>query len=119
MINPDAIYEIPLYVVFVLGVYTIYLLIRAKRHFGRSPLADSYKWIIIAAVFISLWAVFHTYDDLFVKDLDLKRFLHYGLSHVFLLISVICIAISARIIRKFTFSMGEKGKETSLYQAEE
>jgi len=48
----QLIYEIPLFSYVILGVYTIFQLIKARQSLTKdSPLNESYRWFILAGVF--------------------------------------------------------------------
>ena len=105
----QIIYEIPLVIFLFLAVYTIYQLKKAKTHLGKSPIADSFKWIILASVFFTLWGVMHIYSDVSpAVDKSTGDFLHFIISHGFLLIAMGLIAIAARKILQFAYNWKKK-----------
>ncbi len=100
-------YDIPIMVFLVLTFYTIFELKKAKTQLGKSPVADSFSWFISATIFLFLWGAIHLYDDLVVPPGNLKVFLHYMLSHNFLLIALVFIAIAAKKTQKFIYSWSD------------
>jgi len=107
----QLLYEIPLFIFLVLSAYTIFQLKKAKAHLGKSPMADSYKWIMVAAIFFTLWGVDHIYHDLVTLPEHLRLFFHYIISHGFLLTAMVFIAIAARKTLEFAYSWKEKGTD--------
>jgi|SRR3989344_3572555 len=107
----QLIYEIPLFSYVILGVYTIFQLIKARQSLTKdSPLNESYRWFILAGVFFLLWSLDHIYTDLVPLQENLRGFFHFVISHGFQIIGMICIAIAAKKTQKFTYQWKEKGR---------
>ncbi|MEK6757765.1 MAG: hypothetical protein AABX88_01425 [Nanoarchaeota archaeon] len=107
----QIIYEIPLFVFIVLGIYAIYQLKIAKAHLGKGPIADSYGWLIWATGFFLLWAVDHIMHDLVNFEPSLGHFLHYYVSHMFVVIGMVFIVIAAKKTLQFAYTWHEKGED--------
>jgi hypothetical protein len=93
--NIPLIYEIPLFLFIGLAIYTIYAFFAARKIWAGGTLVKTYSWLILATIFFTLWGIDHVYHDMFPLSEKLLLFFHYGISHGFLLISMICLAISA------------------------
>ncbi|GBE19666.1 MAG TPA: hypothetical protein ENG87_01070 [Candidatus Pacearchaeota archaeon] len=91
-------YDIPIFVFIALALYTTYKLNKVRNYLLEGALKKSYFWLVVASIFFTLWAVSHLVSD-FLGYGDLELILHYGISHGFLLISMLCIAISAQKIQ--------------------
>lgn len=104
----QLIYEIPLFLYAILGIYTIFQLIKARQSLPKdSPLNESYRWFILAGVFFLLWSLDHMYHDLVPLPEGLKNFFHFVISHGFQLIGMVCVAIAARKTQEFTYKWKE------------
>ena len=105
------IYEAPLFVFVILGLFTIYRVNTVRMYIPEGNLRKSYLWIVLATIFLTLWAVDHMYHDLIPLDPELVLFFHYGISHGFLLIGMICVSISALKIQD-AYDLGELKKHS-------
>lgn len=103
-------YEIPLFVFILLGLYTIYSLIVARKCLEGGNLSKPYLWFIIATVFFLLWSFDHIYNDIVPAE-ESAVFYHYFISHGLLLISMICIAIAAGKTKRIYESFIKKNSE--------
>jgi len=106
------LYEIPLVVYTILGVFAIYQLMKAKKSLtSQSPLTESYNWFIIAAIFFSLWAVVHIYTDLMGLPVELGDFFHFVISHGMQVVGMICVSVAAWKTQSFAYNWKEKGED--------
>lgn len=93
--NIPFFYEIPLFVFIALSIYTVYAFFVARKIWAGGMLAKPYSWLIYATLFFTFWGIDHVYHDLFPLSEQLLLFFHYGISHGFLLISIVCLTIAA------------------------
>lgn len=99
MTHISIYYETPIFVFVVLALYTIYKLNKVRTYMAEGALRQSFFWIVIASISFIVWGIVHIISDFFSSDAT-KLILHYGVSHIFLLISMICLAISASKIEE-------------------
>lgn len=93
----QIIYEIPLFLFVLIAIYVIYSLVKVRSYVNDTELKGIHSWLIYASISFSLWAVDHIFHDLYpFKNITTQLFFHYVISHGFLLISMICIGISAK-----------------------
>lgn len=98
------LYELPMFLIIFLMLYFIYQNYRAQKIITNPILKKGYTWFIFAAILMIMWAVNHMVGDLLSISEDLKLFMHYVVSHGFLVLMAICIAIAAKYVKEF----GEK-----------
>ena len=65
----------------------------------EGALRQSFFWIVVASISFTLWGVVHIIGD-FLNTESLGVVLHYGVSHGFLLVSMLCLAFAAGKIQK-------------------
>lgn len=99
MAHVSIYYEIPIFVFIALALYTIYKLNKVRTYIAEGALRQSFLWIVISSISFILWGIIHIISDFFTSD-TMELILHYWVSHLFLLISMICLAISASKIEK-------------------
>ncbi len=111
MAHLPTIHDLPIFIFIVLALYTIYKLNKVKTYIAEGDLRQSFYWLVIASISFTLWGVIHLISDFLVFDnKNIEIFLHYWVSHIFLLFSMICIAISAnKIERSYKKLEGELG----------
>jgi hypothetical protein len=93
-------YEAPLFIFVVLAAYSIYQLITIIKSFDHNPHKETYLWLIYATTFFAAWSLDHIFHDLYPLPSDVVLFFHYVISHGFLLLSMICIAVAATKTKK-------------------
>ena len=98
MTNIPLFYEIPIFAFVALALFTIYKLNKVKTYIAEGVLKQSFLWIVVTSIFFTLWGIVHIIGDFFSPNKVVESFIHFGVSHTFLLISMICLAISAHKI---------------------
>ena len=95
MIAIPLYYEIPLFLFIFVAIFVIKQIMKVDKNFAEGDLKESYNWLMLSSVFFTLWAVMHLYADLFKMPSGQELFFHYVISHGFLLISMMCLGMSA------------------------
>jgi len=95
-----VIYSAPIIILVFIALHTIYRIIMARSALPRGRLNDTYFWLLIAVILFALWGIVHMYYDLYPFVESTGVFLHYAVSHLFLLGAMACIAVTISSIRE-------------------